>query len=416
LSQAGAEISKSSVINLHWPSALQFVLSSLAILFSWLLTTISLASAAIDIMSGSEDWLANAGMFLSAAGSFSIGIVLIPSAWLALMRLLDRAVRLPAWIESAGKRRQRLSLILFVPVLLIGTYASQSGGIAWLILAPVHLVAVGMIVAWLLRLATRKLERGSDQLQWGAFSSGLTLSPLLAFSAEIIALLFFILIGMFYLGTQPELLGELQDFLNQGTFNSTDPNVLLPAFEPLLSDPVLLILVLGFVSLAVPLIEEIVKPIGVLLLLRRDLKPAEGFVLGALGGAGFAVFEYLTLGASLEGWLPIFTARIGTTAVHMFTAGLMGWAIVKAKVEKRYGLLVGSYALSVLLHGLWNSMAVLGSFATLSALSGASLLPSHLIFSSWLVLFVLAVGSVWLLRKSNLRLQMSDHKEISIKD
>lgn len=416
MSQAGADISKGSETRFHWPSALQLFLAILAIIFSWLLATISLASAAIEIVSGNEDWLETAGLFLSAAGSFSIGIVLIPPGWLALMRLLGRNVRLPVWIENTGKWIQRFSPFLFILLLLIGAFASQGGGSNWLLLAPVHVVAVGIVVAWLIGLATSKLRQQSTQLQWGAFSSGLTLSPFLALGAEIVVLVLFILLGMFYLGTQPELLGELQGFLNQGTFDNTDPEILLPAFEPLLSDPILLILVLGFVSVAVPLIEELVKPVAVVLLLGRDLRPADGFVLGALGGAGFAVFEYLTLGASLESWLPIFSARVGTTAVHMFSAGLVGWAIVEAKVNKRYLLLLGSYALSVLLHGLWNSMAVLGSFATLSSLSGASLLPSHLIFSSWLVLFVLAVGSVWLLRKSNLRLQLTNQKEISIRE
>ncbi len=165
-------------------------------------------------------------------------------------------------------------------------------------------------------------------------------------------------------------------------------------------------------ALAVPIIEELVKPAIVWLLFRQELSPADGFVLGVLSGAGFALFENLTLGATVDSWLSIFVARIGTSAMHMFTSGLMGWAIVSAKIQKRYAILLGSFALSVALHGLWNSMAILGGLASLGTLSGSTFLPAHLIISSSLVLLILAFGSIILLRKSNQRLQL-DRSEIA---
>lgn len=419
MTHSGAKAEGSQV---QWPSLLQFIFSALGGLLAWVLAA---SSAFVGVL----EWLAegrltqeNSSLFLSAASFFFVGLVLLPSAWLALKRLRGESGEFPSRLRKFATRFQKNSMLFFFPLLILGSYSGRSEGAAWFLFPFTHLLAASVVVIWFVSLATRKLDSGSAQRNWGAFGSGLSLSPILALGAEILVGLFFLFLAILYFGVKPDLLLELERLLDLAAFNSNDPAAILPALEPLLSDSVLLFMILGFVALAVPLIEELLKPIAVWLLLGRSLSPADGFVVGVLGGAGFALFENLTLGAISENWLFIFSARIGTTAMHIFTAGLTGWAIVTAKNEKRYLLLLGSYALSVGLHSLWNSMVVLGSFASLGMLSGASLLPPHLAFSSWLVLLVLAVGSMILLRKSNQRLQASvsasdsDIKETSPKD
>jgi hypothetical protein len=108
----------------------------------------------------------------------------------------------------------------------------------------------------------------------------------------------------------------------------------------------------------VPLVEEAVKPIGVWLLLKRSLSPAEGFAAGALSGAGFAIFESLAASSTGEGWLILVSGRIGTAAVHILTTALMGWALVLARSQKRYLRLVGTYLGVVLIHGAWNALTM----------------------------------------------------------
>jgi hypothetical protein len=44
--------------------------------------------------------------------------------------------------------------------------------------------------------------------------------------------------------------------------------------------------------------------------------------------------------------------------MHIFASGLMGWGIASAWQGKRLRLL-GTYVLSVLVHGLWNSAAII---------------------------------------------------------
>lgn len=419
MTQSGAKAKGPQV---QWLSLLQFIFSSLGGLLAWVL-------AAGSAFAGTLEWVAeggltqdNSSLFLSAASFFFVGLILLPSAWLALKRLSGESGEFPSRLRKFAARLQKNSMLFLFPLLVLGNYTGRSEGAAWLLFPLTHLLAASIIIIWFVSVATRKLNSGSAQRSWGAFGSGLSLSPILALGAEIFVGLFFFFFLILYLGLQPDLLLELESLVDQLAFSVNDPAVLIPALEPLLSDPVLLFMILGFVALAVPIIEELIKPIGVWLLLGRRLSPSDGFVLGVLGGAGFALFENLTIGAVSENWLFIFSARIGTTAMHIFTAGLTGWAIVTAKNEKRYWLLLGSYALSVSLHSLWNSMVVLGSFASLGMLSGASLVPSHLVFSSWLVLLVLAFGSIFLLWKSNRRLLASesvssaDIKEITPKE
>jgi RsiW-degrading membrane proteinase PrsW (M82 family) len=197
------------------------------------------------------------------------------------------------------------------------------------------------------------------------------------------------------------LLDAFQRVIDRASVTVTDPNQLLVELGPVFSDPVVLVLILGLVALAVPLIEELFKPIGVWMLLGRGLTPARGFVLGTLSGAGFALAESLAGGGIADGWLAITTARIGTSALHILTSGLMGWALVMAKSKGRYLLVVLTYLVSVSLHGLWNGMVIIGSFASLSIVAGANLLPLHLAVSSWLVLLVLAAGCIILLIFNN---------------
>jgi RsiW-degrading membrane proteinase PrsW (M82 family) len=160
-------------------------------------------------------------------------------------------------------------------------------------------------------------------------------------------------------------------------------------------------------GLFVPLIEELFKPIGVLLLLRRPLTAAQGFALGALCGAGYALAENLTIGADAETWALISVGRFGTTIMHIFTAALSGYALARAKNEKRYLALIGTYLLNVFIHGAWNSLVVLNSAAAISAIGPKGLLPPEMTVVAASLLLLLALTCLFFLRRYNLRLAAS---------
>jgi len=73
----------------------------------------------------------------------------------------------------------------------------------------------------------------------------------------------------------------------------SDPETLLRILQPVAMTPSVLISVLLMVSGVVPLIEELVKPLGLWVLVGKKLTPAQGFVGGLLCGAAFALLESL---------------------------------------------------------------------------------------------------------------------------
>ena len=366
----------------------------------WALAFAAAVGAFFQLTDSSANSSAATSILLSAAGLFFIGLLLFPSAFYAFQHISGRTVRQTKLPGSS------FALIIFLLPLALGLGQLISNqNFAWLALPPLHLVATALAVAWLLWLALRGLQPGSAQRAWGAFGSGLTLTPFFAFAIEITGIVILLVFGIIYIGLNPELARAFESASRLAERLGPDSRQMLVALQPVFSDPFLIILFLGSLSLIVPLIEELLKPIGVYLLLGRRLNPSQGFALGAICGAGYALVESLMTSAGPEAWASTSAARVGTSAMHIFTAALSGYALVRAKNERRYLQLAGTYLTNVALHGLWNVMAVLSTAAALGLGDQNGFVPAHLIVSSWIVLFILATGSILLLNVSNHRLR-----------
>jgi hypothetical protein len=157
------------------------------------------------------------------------------------------------------------------------------------------------------------------------------------------------------------------------------------------------------VAILVPLIEEFFKPIGVWLLLGTQPTPAQGFAAGVLSGAGFALFENLTLSASSgEEWSLVVMARIGTSIIHILTTGLTGWALALAWTRGRYLRLGATYLVSVSIHALWNGLVILAIVPEfLPDLSSYPDALENIGAASPIGFLILLVGSLVLLIGSN---------------
>jgi RsiW-degrading membrane proteinase PrsW (M82 family) len=133
--------------------------------------------------------------------------------------------------------------------------------------------------------------------------------------------------------------------------------------------------------------------------------PAQGFTLGALSGAGYALIETIGVSSQTVEWASLLFSRIGTGLLHITTSALMGAAIVLAWRERRYLRLIGTYFLALTLHGLWNTFAILFSFSSLAELLGQSgrlitLQPVMITGMS-----ILAIGLVTILLLSNRKMR-----------
>jgi hypothetical protein len=188
-----------------------------------------------------------------------------------------------------------------------------------------------------------------------------------------------------------------------------DTETITRSLRPIISRPEVIFAGLALMSGLIPLIEELLKPLPAWLLGKRLKTPAEGFVAGLLGGAGYALAESLGASGAFESsqWLSVVIGRAGTDLLHILTSGLMGLALFYAFREGKTLRLVLTYLAVVLIHGLWNFFSLWAGFYTFIIPSGPTLnatnrLPAYI---SPIGLAILVVGMLTLLlwRNAGLR-------------
>jgi hypothetical protein len=391
-----------------WLSAAQFALSLLAILGAWGLAA---AAALFSLMGAGGEMALPAASLAIGVAAFSL--LLFPSTVLGFLRLIssDLSARF-----RPGKRWRwwpTAAALLLVAIVLMGSWVASSA-VGWLVLPVMHVLAVGLPIVLLVYLGMRRLPAGSAQRRWGLFDSGLTLSPLLIIVAEIAVFVVFAVVGVLLLAGQPEVRETLRGLMGHLT-PEISPDEISELIGPLLLRPGFLLAIFLFVSVAVPMIEEALKPVGMWLLFGRLRRPAAGFTAGLLSGAGYAMFESLVTFNGGEQWTSVTLARMGTAAVHVTLSGLVGGALVGAWREKRYLSLGKTYLAAVAIHGTWNAMTVFLLADGLASTQGESV--SYPVISSIAalapyILVLLAVLCLGLLVGWNRRLQPQEQPNL----
>lgn len=260
------------------------------------------------------------------------------------------AVRLPApgWL-----------LLLYMLVMVGGQLIISFDLFPALTFPPFHILAAGIPPLAILAFTSRAFK--AAKLRWREIivhvSGGAFLSTGLAFLTEIVVGLLVFGMALVVAGLTPggrEFIETLANNVQNPIWLQNPDNV----WEILLFPPVAISIAIIFIILA-PMVEELFKLLGVALMSYR--RPARGqvFVWGLASGAGFALVENLfntVLG--LEVWGFIMLLRVGGTAMHCLGTGLMalGWHDLLTK--RRLGRLLGAYALSLTIHGLWNGAIV----------------------------------------------------------
>ncbi len=342
--------------SVRWLSIWQLLLSLFGILVFWGLAftlLLMILQSTINAPGLMSDSIA---LLLMVAGFAFIGVLMIPSAVLSSLSLFNKPV------QGTFRIPRPASLFFLFTVLLgLGYLAAKQSNIVWVVLPPIHVIAIGIAILWMIKLGTRGLPTGSAQRQWGIFNLGLVAAPVLSLLIEFVVIIIVGFMGIAYLGREPGFSAELSQ-LYQGYL--ANPNLsldtIITTLEPYLMQPVVIYVGLVVIALLVPLIEETIKPIGVWLLAGRKPTPAHGFAAGVLSGGGFALFENLTLSAtSGEDWALVVASRIGTSIIHIITTGLTGWALASAWSQKKYLRLGASFLAAVAIHALWNGLVIL---------------------------------------------------------
>lgn len=341
----------------------------------WRVVTLAVASGGSGLLAISIALSAIAyagfGMWFRPPGPESpepISVIVIAGA----LALISAVMFAASYTAFRALRGQQAGIFLLKPLrgwqvaLLLVTWLS-AGMLAqvlvthdpWRWTAPIwHLLAIGAPLYLLVRLATAGILGGSRLRLWGALSTGLILGTGLAAAAEIGVLLLGLAAGGVYLAFNPEQLHALQNLVGQlGQISSVEE--MFSAFEPLITNPLTFLGLLMAVSVITPFIEEFAKSTATWALFDRLNAPSQGFWVGALSGAGFALFEGLIASADpTAGWGFILLIRGGSSIMHVVASALAGWGIADFRATARMSRLVGGYGMAIFIHATWNAAVV----------------------------------------------------------
>lgn len=319
---------------------------------------------------------------LQMEGVYSLGWILgmvllltIPSLVLSIKQLR----RIPP--RRANRKTflaANLSLILIPLLFLLGTqiYKHQSSAY-WM--TPINILLVMIPIAWFVEIGCHQLNRGSAQRLWGLSSLSIYLTLPLVLFIEIAALFFGSIAGSFWLIQQPEAVPLFQQIQH---LMWTDPLAIQNLnfdYLPLLQKPEMIVAIIAGVCLLTPLIEELLKPLGVWLLAGKNLTPVEGFAAGLVCGASFALLESVFSLIAVPGntWMILAAGRAGTGLLHIITTGLNGWALASSWKDGRFVRIGLTYVLTVIFHGIWNFVALLMGAAQVGPLLSLPIDPVY---------------------------------------
>lgn len=341
-------------------------------------------------------------LLLLGSGMFALGLLFLPGLVFNLRKFFNKPDwNLPRLPSPPGILYPLIALTL-AAALILGRLSLPSQVASTLLLPVLSPLALGLPVLFYLLLALKGLPGPSARRGWSVFGAALLSSPFLALVFEIIAAVFIVGLYVLYASRIP---GLLETFEQIGLAAQTaSEETLLRMASTVLFSPGAGLAFLALFSVAVPLVEEFVKVAVLWFYAGKINSESEGFFLGVLCGAAFALSENVGFAATNPGgWVEAILIRATAATMHILASGLVGWGLASFWKKGAYGRLLGAYLAAVLLHGTWNAISILNGFYSLTEYVAEppallqSQLPSN---AGWAILFSGAlVGLVFFNRK-----------------
>lgn len=357
----------------HWASLLTLIVIATSLFFLLLLSAMLGLTSLVDLFAETGEGVDPASGMISAVAFGFLGVMLLICGWLVLQKTRGlESADLPFNFPFVSWLWVVIPAVVFISILVGGLVTlAELSWLNWIILPFLTVLVIASPIWLVFGAASRGIELGPRWRFFSIFGLSLTVAPVLMVVFELVMVVLIILVGAVYVSfAQPELVRELEAMMLRFNENMSQ-EAMLAMLAPYLRKPVLIATGIGYIAIIVPLIEEMLKPLAVWLFARKIESPAQGFALGVLSGAAFALFE--SLNASADGsmtWAVIVTARTGTSLLHMMTSGLVGWGIASAFGERRIGRFFAAYALAVLIHGIWNAAAAGTGIAAIGEMIG----------------------------------------------
>jgi hypothetical protein len=380
-----------------WLSIGQLVVGLISCLICFILAGVLFVMGISSLNQPSIYGLGSTVLSLLSVLVAAVGILNIPSVILVIRHLGGKTPLVQSRLNSL--RLANYALLALPLILISGHFISQSSS-AWLFLPLLNVLALLIPIWWIMEIGRHRLPSGSPQRSWGLVSISVTIIPVLTLLLELLVMVVMVLVIFLILSSQPvwaERLRQLSIQANQAEF---DVNFLETFLQNLASNPLVITAVFVTIGGLMPLIEELLKTLGLWILRKRILTPAEGFSAGLIGGAGFALIESASLIAETGGanWLQLVLLRIATSLLHITLSGFVGWGLASAWTQKRNGRFFFSLLIAAGVHGLWNSLAIL--LIILPSLSGTGLLAG--LFQGGMVVGLAVMASILILLAASL--------------
>ncbi|HEX9070196.1 MAG TPA: PrsW family intramembrane metalloprotease [Ktedonobacterales bacterium] len=339
-----------------------------ALVVSWIVTVLGGISALLGTLvvligvlalTNSPDSLATVGAV------FDFGLVPVVGGILALivgirgiLRRQSPVFALPSWWLFLGLA------ILAITAGVVLWNINPSPGLSYAVM-PLVVLSGALPALALFALASSRLASPATQRHIGvSMLYGMTLAPLLAIILEVVAAVLIVVVLR-------SLGHDVSNTVLNNSFN--------------FQDPVQLVAALLEISVTAAVVEELVKPLGALLIMPRLRTKSEAFLVGMAAGIGFNIVEtvgYITGGQA--DWISIAIERVDAGLLHGVGAGMgaLGfWYLINGKGESHRWLKgLGALAYAIAQHAINNGGAVLISAlpAPLSTLLNQTLLLGRL--------------------------------------
>jgi RsiW-degrading membrane proteinase PrsW (M82 family) len=319
-----------------------------ALVVSWIIFGLGILSiigglllfllAAVATARGAGDSLA----VLTTFAGYSLGPIL--GGILAIVYSISRVMKRPSPPPSLPPALAMLALtIVALGSAVVLWHFYPSPGLAFAVL-PLALLSGFLPALTILAYGVQRLGATTTRRRlWLSLFFGATMAPLFAIILEgIAALLLAIGLRVLLPGTTPS------------TGIDTVPQTLADVLFTLI-----------FTAVVAPVVEEGLKPLGAVLIMRRLSSPAEAFLLGLAAGIGFDMVETIGyIGTGQADWISVAILRIGAGLLHGLGAamGALGWYyLINGKdVRRRWLKGFGGLGYAVLQHGIFNGSNLLG--------------------------------------------------------